>query len=243
MTTVYEAFSNVMGEVQGIRKGDRNAQQGFNFRGIDAVLNAVGPALRKHGVIILPRAESIDVERYQTAKGGFMQGVIVRMRYTVLGPEGDSFDGSAYGQASDAGDKAVTKAESVAYRTFLLQALTVPTDEPDPDASSHERATQSVKRRPAKEKIADAVRAIHACTDPAELDRIQEHATRLGIAGVEDVREALADRRDFLGASNVDHWTPTGDVDASPSAPSPVGSQEAWEAAEAARFDSEAGEA
>lgn len=137
--TVYEAFSAVMGDVQGIRKGERNSQQGFNFRGIDAVLNAVGPALRAHRVIITPEALSIDVERYQTAKGGQMQGVIVHMRYTVHGPDGDSFSGSAYGQAADAGDKAVSKAESVAYRTFLLQALTVPTDEPDPDASVHER--------------------------------------------------------------------------------------------------------
>lgn len=141
MATVYETFSKVMGEVQGIRKGDRNAQQGFNFRGIDAVLNAVGPALRSHGVTIVPTAEHIETERYQTAKGGQMMGVIVRMRYTVYGPDGDSFEGSAYGQAADSGDKAVSKAESVAYRTFLLQALTVPTDEPDPDASVHERAT------------------------------------------------------------------------------------------------------
>lgn len=139
-TTVFEAFSNVMGAVQGIRKGDRNSQQGFNFRGIDAVLNAVGPALREHKVTIIPTAESIEIERYQTAKGGQMQGVIARMTYTVYGPAGDFFTGSAYGQAADAGDKAVSKAQSVAYRTFLLQGLTVPTDEPDPDSSVHERA-------------------------------------------------------------------------------------------------------
>lgn len=139
---VFEAFSKVMGDVQGIRKGERNNQQGFNFRGIDTVLNAVGPVLRKYGVIIVPEAVSVEVERYQTAKGAVMQGVIALMRYTVIGPEGDSFTGSAYGQASDSGDKAVTKAESVAYRTFLLQALTVPTDEPDPDAFSHDRVPQ-----------------------------------------------------------------------------------------------------
>lgn len=139
---VFEAWSKVMGDVQGIRKGERNQQQGFNFRGIDTVVNAVGPVLRAHGVIIVPEAESIETERYQTAKGAVMQGVIALMRYTVIGPEGDTFTGSAYGQASDSGDKAVTKAESVAYRTFLLQALTVPTDEPDPDASSHDRTVE-----------------------------------------------------------------------------------------------------
>ena len=83
---VFEAFSKVMGDVQGIRKGERNNQQGFNFRGIDTVLNAVGPVLRKYGVIIVPEAVSIETERYQTAKGAVMQGVITRMRYTVIGP-------------------------------------------------------------------------------------------------------------------------------------------------------------
>lgn len=207
--TVFEAFSNVMGSVQGIRKGDRNNQQGFDFRGIDAVLNAVGPALREHRVVIVPTAESIDIERYQTAKGGQMQGVIVRMTYTVYGPGGDSFAGSAYGQAADAGDKAVSKAQSVAYRTFLLQGLTVPTDEPDPDSAVHERAVETRNPlREAKNDLAAAVRDagmdlnefaswalsakgpglnIRECTDVRKLDDLtrrveHEGATILGPA-------------------------------------------------------------
>jgi len=138
--SVFEAFSKVMADVQGIAKRERNSIQNFNFRGIDAVMNAVGPALRAHGVVIVPTAESVDQERYVTDKQKPMHGVVVKMAYTVYGPAGDSFVGGAYGQAADSGDKAVSKAESVAYRTFLLQALTIPTDEPDPDASVHERA-------------------------------------------------------------------------------------------------------
>lgn len=140
--TVHQAFSKVMGAVQGIRKGERNQQQNFNFRGIDAVVNAVGPALREHGVFIIPQALSIDVERYESRGGASMKNVTVLMKYEVFGPAGDSFVGVSYGEASDAGDKSVSKAQSVAYRTFLLQGLTVPTDEPDPDASLHERAPQ-----------------------------------------------------------------------------------------------------
>ena len=141
--TVHEAFSAVMAEVQGIGKNDRNSQQGFNFRGIDATMNTVGPALRKHGVVIVPTAVSIEFERYTTAKGGQMRNATVHMKYTVYGPAGDSFTGSTYGEAADAGDKAVSKAQSVAYRTFLLQGLTVPTQERDPDADAHERVAPS----------------------------------------------------------------------------------------------------
>lgn len=158
---VFEAWNAVMADVQGIRKGERNAQQGFNFRGIDSVLNTVGPALRAHHVTVVPTAEHIDTERYQTAKGGLMQGVIVRVSFTVYGPEGDHFTGSAFGQAADAGDKAVSKAHSVAYRTFLLQSLTVPTDEPDPDLEVHTRVASPPPNPTvaAKNRLAAAVAA------------------------------------------------------------------------------------
>ena len=140
--TVHQAWSLVMDQVQTIRKTGRNKTQGYDFRGIDEVMSVVGPALRAHNVTVVPTAESVETERYQTKSDALMQGVIVKMRYTVYGPAGDSFEGSAYGQASDSGDKAIPKAESVAYRVFLLQALTVPTDDPDPDQHSHERVQQ-----------------------------------------------------------------------------------------------------
>ena len=41
----------------------------------------------------------------------------------------------------DSGDKATAKAMSVAFRTALLQALALPTDEPDPDSQSYERSS------------------------------------------------------------------------------------------------------
>ena len=76
-----------------------------------------------------------------------MRNATVHMKYTVFGPAGDSFTGSTYGEAADAGDKAVSKAQSVAYRTFLLQGLTVPTQERDPDADVHERVDSPQQAR------------------------------------------------------------------------------------------------
>jgi len=141
--TVIEAWSAVMEDVQGIRKGERNKQQGFTFRGIDTVMNAVGPVLRKHRVAVVPTPEDITLTTYQTSSGTTMHSAVVKMRYTIHGPAGDTIEGGAYGEAADAGDKAVSKAESVAYRVFLLQGLTIPTDEPDPDAEAHQRASRS----------------------------------------------------------------------------------------------------
>ena len=138
---VHEAVAAVMADVQAVGKSDRNTHQGFSFRGIDAVLNAVGPALRRHGVVVLP--DVVDV-RFDTVEVGAkrtpMGHVIAHVRYTFVGPEGDQLVASVVGEAMDSGDKAVPKAMSVAFRTALLQALALPTDEPDPDASTYERA-------------------------------------------------------------------------------------------------------
>lgn len=151
--TVFEAWSKVMGAVQTIEKSERNRDQGFNFRGIDTVVNAVGPVLREHQVIVIPTAEEITTERYTTAKGTAMKSATVLMRYTVYGPTGDSLSGVAYGEAADSGDKAVSKAQSVAYRVFLLQGLTIPTNEPDPDSSSHDRAAFNPEAQTARDEL------------------------------------------------------------------------------------------
>lgn len=149
MLSVYEAWAAVMADVQSIEKGEFNKEQGFKFRGIDAVMDVVGPALRRHGVIVVPTATDLHSETYATSKGTQMRNVTATMCYRVYGPGGDYFEGTSYGEAADAGDKAVTKAQSVALRTFLLQALMVPTGDVDPDSASHERAT--APRRPEPE--------------------------------------------------------------------------------------------
>ena len=137
--TVHQALNKVMGDVQAVKKDSKNQAQRFNFRGIDAVMNAVGPALRKHGVTILP--EDVDVHRSNgtTANGKPAAEVVLKVTYRVYGPGGDSVHGRVAAEAMDFGDKAIAKAMSVAYRTFLLQALTIPTDEPDPDGGTYER--------------------------------------------------------------------------------------------------------
>lgn len=141
---VYEALSCVMRDVQAVRKGERNnapGQGGFMFRGIDAVTNAVGPALRAHGVIVVP--EVIESE-YSVVESGqkrtLMSAVRLRVRFTWHGPEGDSVSCVTEGYAFDSGDKATSKAHSVAFRTAMIQTLALPTDEPDPDESSFERS-------------------------------------------------------------------------------------------------------
>lgn len=157
--TVMQALSLAMRDVQSVRKGDRNQQQGFSFRGIDAVMNAVGPAFRQHGVVAVPLADEIVADSYQTKNQTTMRHIQLRCTFRLYGPAGDYIEARTFGESADSGDKAISKAHSVAYRTCLLQTLCIPTDDPDPDAETHERAAQP-QRPPQQPELAQAKRAV-----------------------------------------------------------------------------------
>lgn len=147
--TVYERWAAVMEEVQAVKKTGHNAAQNFNFRGVDAVVNAAGPAMRKHGVMAIPSLKEASYRDIEVGKNRTqMREVTVKVKYCLVGIKGDVFEhpdpdfGVVPGESMDSGDKGTAKAMSVAERIFLLQALMIPTDEPDPDESSYERAAK-----------------------------------------------------------------------------------------------------
>lgn len=128
--TVVEAMTAAMRDVRSVKKSDTNSHFKFNFRGIDTVLDAVGPAFRSHGVVVTPELQSIDFR--DSSKGAH---VVVVVKYVFTGPAGDSIVAVVPGEAMDQQDKASSKAMSVAFRTALIQALAIPTGEPDPHSA------------------------------------------------------------------------------------------------------------
>jgi hypothetical protein len=144
LPTIAQALAAVMADVTHVGKGDRNDFHKFMFRGIDRVINEVGPALRAHRVVVMPALLNLDSRDIQTDKGKTSREVTVTVSYTFHGPAGDCLVCVVPGEAQDVGDKAVSKAMSVAYRTALLQALTIPTEQADPDSQSYTREERTL---------------------------------------------------------------------------------------------------
>ena len=158
--TIFQIFAAAKKEVRAVGKDQRNQQQNFNFRGVDAVVNAAAPALDKHGVITVPVLEEVE---YTTVEVGQkrtpMAHVRVKVTYRFHGPAGDHFDAVVPGEAMDSGDKGTAKAMSVAYRIALIQALNLPTSDEDPDAKNYERSPRDSfenAARPARGPMAGA---------------------------------------------------------------------------------------
>jgi hypothetical protein len=124
----------VMLDVTSIGKKDFNDFHKFSFRGIDTVIENVGPSFRTHGIVVMPEVRHIDSIELTSKDGKRKRSVTLTVAYTFHGPAGDSITAVVPGEANDTEDKATSKAMSVAFRTALLQVLSVPTNERDPHA-------------------------------------------------------------------------------------------------------------
>ena len=79
---IYSKISAVMGEIGAIGKNGKNKIQGYQFRGIDAVYNALNPLLSKHGIFCVPKVVDQKREERETKKGGTLIYTILTVKYT-----------------------------------------------------------------------------------------------------------------------------------------------------------------
>ena len=184
---VYQAIGAVSRALSkdGISKDRKNAQQGYNFRGIDDVLNSLSAALVDAGLVILPRCTHREVVERTTAKGGALFNVTCAVEFDLVSVEdGSKHTVCTYGEAMDSADKATNKAMSAAYKYLALLVFCIPTEaKPDTDAdfTTHEVKPKAESTSPAavaKQMTAEAVTNLQRVVDAlvemetADMDKI-----------------------------------------------------------------------
>ena len=148
---VYEAISATMADVGAVGKESRNAQQGFMFRGIDAVMNALQPAMKKNGLFVVPEVLEQTREERTSKGGGLLIYSICKIKYTFYAMDGSSVSAVVVGEGMDSGDKATNKAMSIAFKYACFQVFCIPTAEmQDPDAESYEPRPKKKTAEPVK---------------------------------------------------------------------------------------------
>jgi hypothetical protein len=181
---VYQAVAAVMKDLsaQGIGKDRKNQQQGYNFRGIDDVYNALAPVMSKHGLIALPRVLSRECIERQSSKGSVLFYVTVEVEFDFVSSEdGSKHTVKTYGEAMDSADKATNKAMSAAYKYAAMQAFCIPTEgDNDADATTHQ-----VAAKPAA-KLSDSAVAYHlAAIQGSTRDTLRDIYGRAKSAAIE----------------------------------------------------------
>lgn len=148
---IYNKMSAVMAEIGFIGKNQKNTTQGFSFRGIDNFVNALYPALVKHGVFMTPRCTQFTQELKDVTRSSGKQGVdkhvAIQMEYDFFAQDGSKVTvGPIPAEGLDSGDKATNKALSAALKYALIQTFSVPTEDmAEADKESPEIGT-SVKK-------------------------------------------------------------------------------------------------
>lgn len=147
---VHAAIGKVMAALgkEGLAKTHKNTQQGFMFRGIDDVYNSLSQHLVAAGLVILPSYADRTVVEYESKNGSRVCNVVVRGMFKVVAiKDGSYVTVETIGEAMDNGDKATSKAMSVAFKYMAMQLFCIPVaGDNDADATTHEVKARASKR-------------------------------------------------------------------------------------------------
>ena len=134
---IYEAITKCMEEIGAVGKDDVNKQQGFRYRGIDAVMNALNPALTHNHVFVVPEVLEQQRQERTTGKGTVLIYSICKIKFTFFAEDGSHIEAITVGEGMDSGDKATNKAMSIAFKYACFQVFCIPTEEmKDPDSET-----------------------------------------------------------------------------------------------------------
>lgn len=217
---VYKAIASVAAKLakEGIGKDRKNEQQGYRFRGIDDVYNALAPIIAEEGLCILPDVLEREVVERTNHKGTALFYVTVKVAFHfVASQDGSQHVVTTYGEAMDSGDKATNKAMSAAYKYAAMQAFCIPTEgDNDADATTHEVAPRAQKPAPVKpakptaEQETKALDWVASIEEAADMDALQHRYKRaygeihpLGFDGLTNLIVAAKDTRKRALAEQV----------------------------------------
>lgn len=139
---IYESITRIIADCPAIAKDSRNTQgSGYNYRGIDAVMNVFQPLLAKHKVFVVPSVLESEREERTTAKCANLIYSILRVNYKFYAEDGTFVEATVQGEGMDSGDKASNKAMSAAFKYAMFQVFCIPTEEmKDSDAETPEES-------------------------------------------------------------------------------------------------------
>lgn len=200
MSEINKAMVAIAREIamEGIGKTRKNTQQGYNFRGVDEVMNAFAPILAKHGVVVVPEFSGWQMSERTSSKGGALFDVLVAGKFTFTHEDGSSITaGPFYGEAMDSADKATNKAMAVAFKYAMFQTFCVPLEGVtggDADETTHE-VDSAVEA-----KTQEWIDAISGCGTEEELSGIAAQLKACGLpkASMTKIRAAWATQKNAV---------------------------------------------
>lgn len=129
MSEILKSLAIVKKEMPHIKKD--KAAKSYKYRGIEDVLNVLGPLLAEQEVIIKREVLSHRVQPAHATKAGTDQTqAVLHCRYTFFScKDGSDFATESVGEGIDTLDKATAVAISNAFKYAIFEMFTIPTKE------------------------------------------------------------------------------------------------------------------
>ena len=182
---IFGLVGQAMQMIGAVGKDSRNQQQGFQYRGIDAVMNALNPVMAKLGLFMTPEVLEQTREERQGRNGGNLLYSVMKIKYTLYAPDGSNVACVVVGEGMDSGDKASNKAMSIAFKYAAFQLFCIPTEEMvDPDAECHEVMPRNAPKT--GEKPAPAPAKANTPTPAAQAAKLPENREKTASVTVTD---------------------------------------------------------
>ena len=155
---VFEAIASVMADVGAVGKDATNKYDNYKYRSIDAVMNAMHPAMAKHRLFVVPEVIEQTREDRTSRKGEPMVYSVTKVKYTFFADDGSNISAVVIGEGMDRADKSMNKAMSAAFKYALFQVFCIPTEEmvdsetdsPEPTKAAAKAEAKEEKKAPAK---------------------------------------------------------------------------------------------
>lgn len=143
---IHKAILSIMRDIGAIGKEGTNEQQKFPYRRLEDVYNRVQPLMRKYGIYSVSEIVACERQERKTSKGNPLLYSVLTVKYTFYAEDGSCVATEVVGEGMDSGDKASSKAMSVAHKYAICQMLAIPFDVEDPDRYSPQLGPDSISK-------------------------------------------------------------------------------------------------
>jgi hypothetical protein len=208
---IHAALAEAAGRIGALAKTEKNKEQGFMFRSIEAILAHSKPVFTDLGISVTPRTLEKEYQEVTAKSGARGWRCTLTMEYTFsLGSDGSERVTSMPGEAIDYGDKSTSKAAQMAYKYALTQVLQIGSADADPDGESPESVASENPPADAGTWLASAVQMFKEWSVDDRRETVSQVMKELGVSNPMSMDDA---RLVHKQASEIYYEThpPTGD--------------------------------
>jgi hypothetical protein len=203
---IWEAKARVMQAVPYVYKGSRTKAMGrgqdYSFASEAELIAALRPAMLHERIVSTPRRIRVLRQHTYTARGGsVMHSVRIMVYYRFTHAPSRTHDWAVViGEAADSGDKAASKAMTIAFKYALRQFFGVETGD-DPD-KYHSDESEAAPEQVRPDSFSLCRESLKGATDVVTLERYWDVATKgrpYRPDQIESLRVIYLDRLNALG--------------------------------------------